>query len=133
MSIYLLMAAAGQEGAAQGSSTMMFIPLIVMMGLMFFFQMRSSKKRQNEEQAMRDNLEIGDEIVTIGGIVGRVVTVREEDIIIETGADRTKLRILKGAISSNKTKADQHKKEVEAAKLAAKEKKEKKKADKDAE
>ena len=51
---------------------------------------RPQKKRQKEEQEMRNALEIGDEIVTIGGIVGRVVTIRENDLIIETGADRNK-------------------------------------------
>lgn len=81
---------------------------------------------------MRNSLEIGDEIITIGGIVGRVVTIREEDIIIETGADRTKMKIQRWAVNTNKTKVEQHRKEVEAAKEAAKSKKEKKAKEKEA-
>ena len=80
---------------------------------------------------MRNALEIGDEIVTIGGIVGRVVTIRENDLIIETGADRNKMKIERWVINTNRTKNEQHQKEVEAAREAAKEKKAAKKADKD--
>ena len=81
------------------------------------------KKRQKEEQEMRSSLEIGDEIITIGGIVGKVVTIREEDLVIETGADRTKMKIQRWAVNTNVTKTEQHRKEVEAAREAAKEKK----------
>ena len=80
---------------------------------------------------MRNSLEIGDEIVTIGGIVGRVVTIRENDLVIETGSDRNKMKIERWAINTNKTKAEQHQKEVEAAREAAKAKKESKKAKKE--
>ena len=79
---------------------------------------------------MRNALEIGDEIVTIGGIVGRVVTIRENDLIIETGADRNKMKIERWAINTNKTKNEQRQKEIEAAREAAKEKKASKKSDK---
>ena len=96
---------------------------------MYFMMIRPQKKRQKEEQEMRSSLEIGDEIITIGGIVGKVVTIREEDIVIETGADRTKMKIQRWAINTNVTKTEQHKKEVEAAREAAKDKKNKKKND----
>ena len=58
---------------------------------------------------MRENLEIGDEIVTIGGIVGLVVSIKEDTVVIETGSDRSKIRILKSAVAQNisaKEKAD---------------------------
>ena len=103
-----------------------FLPIVVVLIAMYFFMIRPQKKRQKEEQEMRAALEIGDEIITIGGIVGRVVTIREEDIVIETGADRTKMKIQRWAVNTNKTKMEQHQKEVEAAKAAAKEKKNKK-------
>ena len=99
------------------------------MVLMYFTMIRPQKKRQKEEQEMRSSLEIGDEIITIGGIVGKVVTIREEDLIIETGADRNKMRIQRWAVNTNKTKAEQHQKEVEAAREAAKNKKNKKNKD----
>ena len=109
----------------------MLIALVAVFAIMYFMTIRPQKKRQKEEQEMRSSIEIGDEIITIGGIVGRVVTIREEDIIIETGADRNKIKILRGAINTNKTKMDQRRKEVEAARQAAKEKKAGKKASKD--
>ena len=90
---------------------------------MYFMMIRPQKKRQKEEQEMRSSLEIGDEIITIGGIVGKVVTIREQDLVIETGADRTKMKIQRWAVNTNVTKTEQHKKEVEAAREAAKQKK----------
>lgn len=119
----------GSQAAADGAAsnpTSMIIIMVVMLVVMYFFMIRPQKKRQKEEQEMRAALEIGDEIITIGGIVGRVVTIREEDIVIETGADRTKMKIQRWAVNTNKTKMEQHQKEVEAAKAAAKEKKNKK-------
>ncbi len=119
----------GSQAAADGTASnpaSMIILMVVMLVVMYFFMIRPQKKRQKEEQEMRAALEIGDEIITIGGIVGRVVTIREEDIVIETGADRTKMKIQRWAVNTNKTKMEQHQKEVEAAKAAAKEKKNKK-------
>ena len=112
-----------QSGANGANSSYSIILMIVMIGVMYFIMIRPQKKRQKEEQEMRNSLEIGDEIITIGGIVGRVVTIREEDIIIETGADRTKMKIQRWAVNTNVTKTEQHRKEVEAAREAAKEKK----------
>lgn len=128
MSILLQM---GSQASGSGSSYSMLIALVAVFAIMYFMTIRPQKKRQKEEQEMRSSIEIGDEIITIGGIVGRVVTIREEDIIIETGADRNKIKILRGAINTNKTKMDQRRKEVEAARQAAKEKKAGKKASKD--
>ena len=126
MSILLQMAAG--SNASGGSSYSMLIALGAVFVLMYFMTIRPQKKRQKEEQEMRSSIEIGDEIITIGGIVGKVVTIREEDIVIETGADRTKIKFVRGAISTNKTKMEQRQKEVEAARKAAKEKRESKKA-----
>lgn len=126
---FINLGASTQSGA---NSSYSIILMIVMIGVMYFIMIRPQKKRQKEEQEMRNSLEIGDEIITIGGIVGRVVTIREEDLIIETGADRTKMKIQRWAVNTNKTKVEQHRKEVEAAKEAAKSKKEKKTKDKEA-
>lgn len=122
--INLMAATTGTSGSSQYTYILL---MVAMVGVMYFVMIRPQKKRQKEEQEMRSALEIGDEIITIGGIVGRVVTIREEDIIIETGSDRNKMRIQRWAINTNKTKADQHKKEIEAAREAAKDKKNKKK------
>lgn len=124
MESILLFAQTAASGADQKSSSIqMIVLMVVLFALMYFLMIRPQKKRQKEEQEMRNALEIGDEIVTIGGIVGRVVTIRENDLIIETGADRNKMKIERWAINTNKTKNEQHQKEVEAAREAAKEKK----------
>ena len=88
----------------KSSSIQMIVMMVILFAVMYFLMIRPQKKRQKEEQEMRNALEIGDEIVTIGGIVGRVVTIRENDLIIETGADRNKMKIERWAINTNKTK-----------------------------
>ena len=126
----LLMAqttAAGGAQSGKSSSLSMIIMMVLLLVVMYFMMIRPQKKRQKEEQEMRSSLEIGDEIITIGGIVGKVVTIRENDLIIETGSDRNKMKILRTAISTNVTKTEQRNKEIEAAREAAKNKKNKKK------
>lgn len=75
------------------------IIMIVLMIALFFFMNRKQKKQEQETQNMRNSLRIGDEVTTIGGIVGRVVGVREETVVIETSRDGTKIRFLKSAIA----------------------------------
>ena len=127
--ITLMQGTTQAAGQTKAGSTSYIVLMVVLVAVMYFMMIRPQKKRQKEEQEMRSSLEIGDEIITIGGIVGKVVTIREEDIIIETGADRTKMKIQRWAINTNVTKTEQHKKEVEAAREAAKDKKNKKKND----
>lgn len=85
-----------------------FFPLLLLGAIvvMFFFTSRSQKKRDNEQNAMRNNLSVGDEITTIGGIIGRVVSIKDETCVIETTHERTKIRILKSAISRVDVKAE---------------------------
>ncbi len=127
MDFITLMAAAGQgaEGANGGSSFTMLLPIALLVGMMFFMN-RSQKKKQKEEQEKRDSVQIGDEITTIGGIMGRVVTVKEETLIIETGADRNKMKIAKWAISVNNTANEKAEAERQAQKEAAEAEKQKK-------
>ena len=79
--------------------------MIVILVGMFWFTSRSNKKRAKQEQEMRDSLAIGDEVTTIGGIIGKVVSVKEETFVLETTKDCTKIRFLKGAIRSVDVKA----------------------------
>jgi len=119
---WLNMFAGGGTGTdSKSSPTMMIVMLVLMVGVMYFTMIRPQRKRQKEEQAMRDNISIGDEITSIGGIMGRVVTVKEDSLIIETGADRTKLRIIRTAVGINNTAQDKIEAEREAAKKAAEE------------
>lgn len=97
----------------------MLIMLVGMVALMYFMMIRPQKKKQKEEQAMRDNLQSGDEITTIGGIIGRIVTVKDDTIVIETGADRNHIKITRWAVSQNNTANEKLAAERAAAKEAA--------------
>ena len=74
----------------------------VIIGLVYLFLLRPNSKKKKQEAEMRNNLEIGDEITTIGGIVGRVVAIKDEEdaLVIETGSDRVKMKFKKWCISS---------------------------------
>ena len=85
----------------------MSIGMIVLIIVFFyFFMIRPQKKRDKEAADMRNSLELGDEIVTIGGIVGQVVSIKSDTITIVTGKDRTKIRILKSAVHEVTVKAN---------------------------
>ena len=72
--------------------------LVVMFVALYFFMVRPQKKQEKEIANMRNNLQVGDEITTIGGIIGKIVSIKEETIMIETGHDRTKIRLLRSAV-----------------------------------
>ena len=76
--------------------SLLLIPLILVG--MYFLMIRPQKKQEKETNDMRNNLKVGDEITTIGGIIGKIVSIKEETVMIETGHDRTKIRILKSAV-----------------------------------
>lgn len=76
------------------------IIMIVLLVGVFFLMYRSNKKQEKETADMRNSLEVGDEITTIGGIIGEIVRIKEETVTIETGKDRTKIRILRSAVRS---------------------------------
>ncbi|MBE6653810.1 MAG: preprotein translocase subunit YajC [Ruminococcaceae bacterium] len=82
------------------------ILIVVVMVAMLFFTGRSNKKQEREAQNMRDSLSVGDEITTIGGIIGKVVSIKEETLVLETSHDRTRIRILKTAVSRVDVKAE---------------------------
>lgn len=77
----------------------MIIILVAIFAIMYFLMIRPQKKQQKKDAEMRNNLSVGDEIITIGGIMGKIVTVKEDSVIIETGSDKNKMRILRSAIS----------------------------------
>ena len=115
---------ANGEGTT-GTNPMSLIMIVGMVALMYFMVLRPQKKKQKEEQEMRDSIQIGDEITTIGGIMGRVVTVKDDSIVIETGTDRTKLKMQRWAIQTNETANERmaaEKKAAEDAKKAQSEK-----------
>lgn len=75
-----------------------FIPLIGMLVLLYFFMIRPQRKKEKQAADMRNSIEIGDGITTIGGIVGRVTSIKEDTFVLETGSDRVKLRFKRWAI-----------------------------------
>ena len=80
----------------------MILIYAALFGVLYLVLIRPNSKKKKEEQAMRDNIAIGDDVATIGGIVGRIVAIKEDEdaFIIETGSDRVKMKFKKWAISS---------------------------------
>ena len=74
--------------------------IVFLFVIMYFFMIRPQKKQEQEAAAMRNALAVGDEVTTIGGIIGKVISIKEETFVLETTKDRTKIRFLKGAIRS---------------------------------
>lgn len=94
--------ASQQPGGLMGSITM-FLPLVLMFVLLYFFMIRPQKKRDKEIKEMRDSLQIGDEVITSGGIIGIVASLKDDTVVIETGSDRSKVRVARWAIAQNNT------------------------------
>lgn len=88
------------QSAQQGGGISMIIMLVAMVAIFYFIGIRPQKKQEREAQEMRNNLAIGDEITTIGGIVGRIVSKREDTIVIETSSERTKMKFAIWAVRS---------------------------------
>ena len=86
------------------------LPMLLMIALAFvavyFFTVRPQKKQEKAINDMRNALSVGDEITTIGGIIGKIVSIKDETCVIETSHERTKIRILKTAISRVDVKAE---------------------------
>lgn len=81
------------------NSLLMFFPIIILFVLMYFMLIRPQKKQEKKLKEMRNSMQVGDEVVTAGGIIGRIVNVKDDTIVIETGSDRSKVRIKRWAIS----------------------------------
>ena len=78
----------------------LFFTLALMLVMLYFMIYRPQKKQEKKDAAMRSSLEIGDQVTTIGGGIGRVVAIKDDTFVLETGADRVKIRFTKNAISS---------------------------------
>ena len=105
------------------------IMLVGMIAIFYFILIRPENKRKKEAEEMRSSVKVGDEISTIGGIVGKVVSVKDEKFVIETGADQVRIEFAKWALSTNETAAAAAKEEAKKRQEAkAKEKAAKKAA-----
>ena len=95
-----------EAGAGLGSSLGLILMLVVMVVVFYFLGIRPQKKQEKAQNEMRNSLTVGDEITTIGGIIGKIVSIKDETCVIETAHERTKIRILKTAISRVDVKAE---------------------------
>lgn len=114
---------------AGGMGLSTIIMLVAMLAIFYFMMIRPENKRKKEAEQMRSEMKVGDEIVTIGGIHGKVVHVKEDKFVIETGADQVRIEFAKWALSANESGAQRAKEEAQkAAEARAKAKAEKKAA-----
>ena len=100
-----------------GAIIAQFLPFVVLIVVFYFFLIRPQRKRDKQERDMRNSIEIGDEISTIGGFIGRVVSIKDDVLVIESSSDRTKLKIYRWAIRGKEAPATET---VEAPKEAKK-------------
>lgn len=95
--------ASNSQAAAGGGFMQLIISLGIMFVLLYFMAIRPQKKREQEAKEMQNSLQVGDEVITSGGIVGMVFRIGDDTVVIETGGERHKLRIKKWAIAENVT------------------------------
>ena len=106
------------------SSIILIIYIVVIVAAMYFFMIRPNKKKQQKEEDMRNSIEVGNEILTIGGIYGKVVAIKEDSFVIETGPEKAKMRISKWSIQQNfSVKEPEPKEKIKAKKKAKTEEK----------
>ncbi len=106
------------------------IMMILMLAVFYFMLIRPENKRKKEAEQMRSAVKTGDKIITIGGITGTVVNVKDNRIVIESGADQVRIELEKWAISTNETAAEAAKAEAKKAQEAKAKAKAAKKAEK---
>lgn len=124
---YFLTEAASDATGGMGFTTI--IMLVAMLGVFYFMMIRPENKRKKEAEQMRSSMKVGDEVVTIGGICGKVVHIKEDKFVIETSADQVRIEFAKWALSTNESGAARAKEEAQkAAEAKAKAKAEKKAA-----
>ncbi len=115
------------EGGGLGTTIFMLVAMVL---VFYFMLIRPENKRKKEAEQLRSSIKVGDQVTTIGGIVGKVVSVKDEKFVLETGADQVRIEFLKWALSSNDTanaaakeaakKAEEAKAKAKAAKKAQK-------------
>ncbi len=122
------------EGTPAGAGSMLptIFMLVLMVGVFYFLLIRPENKRKKEAEKMRSAVKTGDEVITIGGIVGTVVSVKDDKFVMETSADQVRIEFAKWAISTNESAAkaareEAKKRQEERAKAKAAKKAEKSK------
>ncbi len=129
----LLEASASQTQTGGMGIWTMVIYLVIIGVVMYFIMIRPQRKRQKEEDKMRNSLEIGDEIITIGGLYGRIISIKEDSVVVESQSDHSKQKLARWAIQQNLTVHDEKEAEAKPAKPAKAEKEKKPKKEKNSE
>lgn len=83
------------------------LPIVLLFGVFYFFLIRPQRKRDKAERNMRDSIEVGDEITTIGGFIGKVISIKDDVLVIESSSDRTKLRLYRWAVRGKEPSASE--------------------------
>lgn len=121
MNLFLTDAAA--TGTAAGGMTSTIVMLVMMLAVFYFMLIRPENKRKKEAEQMRSAVKVGDKVTTIGGICGTVVSVKDDKLVLETGADQVRIELAKWAMSTNETAVEAKKaeaKKIQEAKAKAK-------------
>ncbi len=100
MNLMFLDTAASTTTDMGASMIGLVLPMAILIAMMYFVLYRPQKKQQKKDAEMRNSIEIGDEVTTIGGVIGRVVAIKEDTFVLETGSDRVKIRFRRSAIGS---------------------------------
>ena len=121
----------GTTTTGTGPDLLSTIPmLLIMVGIFYFMLIRPENKRKKEAEQMRNSLKTGDKITTIGGIMGTVVSIKDDKFVVETSADQVRIEFAKWALSTNETAAERAKEETKKAQEAKAKAKAAKKAEK---
>jgi len=102
----LLLTASSQSGSTSGNILFTVAYLVIIVAVMYFLLIRPQRKKTKEEKKMRENLQVGDDIITIGGIYGKVISLKEDSIVIESKSDHSKMTIARWALQQNLTVHD---------------------------
>lgn len=94
------------NNASSTMSLVSLVPLILIIVVFYFILIRPQRKKDKQDAIMRKNLQVGDEVVTAGGVVGIVFSIKDDTVVVETGGDRSKIRVKKWAIAQNLTVHD---------------------------
>lgn len=102
MQVFINALTSSSTGSSVGGSSMWvsFIMLAAVFAIMYFLMIRPQKKKEKKDQQMRNSLQVGDEVITAGGIIGIVFSIKDDTVVIETGGDRSKIRVKRYAIAT---------------------------------
>ena len=108
MQFHINTLALAANGTSQGSIIPTIVMIVAMVAIFYFFIIRPEGKKKKAVNEMRESLKVGDEITTIGGVVGTICALKEETIVMETGADRVRIEFTRWAISSKGKQAEEN-------------------------